>query len=162
LTEQRYFIEHFEAILGQELDLEGQGDVLLRQNVGAYTRPSGFVTSRDIGTTGESTQTCAITDLTDVTGFGRTGADGSAEFLLNDFVCESFGRSSRHVVEHPVNFVATPLSTSPVFLTCRRISVDDGTDVRITVMAWDPTGAPKPNTSFDWRCRVSLKIGVLG
>jgi hypothetical protein len=123
-----------------------------------YTRSGGKVTSRNIDTTGESSQACVDTEILDVSGIGLTGTDGKVEFLLSDFHCE--GRALK--IQAPLNFLCTPLSTSlstvPAFLTTSRtvILTNVGADVKLTVFSWDPTGAPAPTTFFDWRCRIAV------
>ena len=144
--------KHFEGILGRDLEIDIDGEVVVRERVGTYTHHlEGRATSRDIGTTGASTKACGQTRILDVSGVARTGTDGKVEFLLSDFHCADVGRVS---IEHPVNFLATPRSLSPVFLTAIRTVTGNGRDVKITVSSWDPTGTPAGNTPFDWRCRV--------
>lgn len=163
MTEQeKYLKENIEAILGREVDLDVLGGISLRHYVGAQTwLYSGTRTSREweitIGATGASTKSCEWTGLLECTGSGRTGADGSTQFLLSDYFGATHFRLEDIAIEDPVNFIATPLSTSPVFPTSLRNPTNDGHDVRFTVMAWDPAGAPAPDTSFDWRCRVPFE-----
>ncbi len=157
MSQQEDLKKHFEAILGRELDEIGEpDDVALRERVASYTTDTddSWTTSRDIGTTGNSTKACGRASLLDVSGIARTGSDGTTEFLLSEFFCRapSFG--------YPINFVATPRSQTPVFLTAWRSLTGDRTDVRVRVATWDPSGSPAPNTSFDWRCRVPFEYGV--
>jgi hypothetical protein len=150
--------KHFEAILGREfsIDFPGDGGVALREWVGTYTDLEGTLTSRDIDTTGESTKACDKKQILDVSGSARTGSDGKIDFSLSDFFCGGFE------FKHPVNFLATPRSTSPVFLTTLRTLTSDWKDVKITVNAWDSSGAPAVNISFDWRCRVPYVPSLIG
>lgn len=99
---------------------------------------------------------CVDDEYVDVTGLSSTGADGRRTFRLRSFTCNltrPFGL--------PVNVVATPVGTTPCFLTVERAIVDDGADVEITVASWDPAGAPVPNVAFDWRCRVVVIVVIL-
>jgi hypothetical protein len=147
--------KHFEAILGQDTaaDVLDEG-VVVRTDVAAYSSiVDGSVTSREIGTTGDSTKTCRQAGLLDVSGLARTGADGTTKFVLSDFFCRAEGVA----ISYPVNFVATPRSRTPVFLTARR-SLTADLDLEIEVLTWDVTGSPAPNISFDWRCRARFRV----
>ena len=61
-------------------------------------------------------------------------------------------------VAFPINFVATPRSMAPVFLTSTQALKATGagqfTDVDITVFAWDVKGKPANGVPFAWRCFV--------
>jgi hypothetical protein len=138
--------EHFAAILGKNpIDPTG-GVIVLRETTGHYSFSEGSTTSREIGTTGVSTKACGAADLLDVCGVAATGSDGTVEFLLSDFFCADIGIRPR------VNFLATPLSSAPVFVTVQRTPLDR--DVRIKVFSWSADGKPAPGIAFDWRCRV--------
>lgn len=153
MTKQRNLKKHFEAILGRELEAPEPGDVVLRDRIASYTAAEGSITSREIGTTGDSTKACSAANLLDVSGVARTGEDGTAEFMLSDFFCEFLGKN-RPSFQFPVNFVATPRSLTPVFVTGLARPTSGRKDVRIRVAAWAASGTPAPNTSLDWRCRV--------
>jgi hypothetical protein len=146
--------KHFEAIVGREIALEEAGYVTLRDFVASYTKHKGSYTSREIGTSGNSTKGCGIADLLDVSGLARTGQDGAAEFLLSDFVCQVCRRNDALRFEFPVNLVATPRSRSAVFLTTLASPTADRSDVKIRATSWNADGSPASNTAFDWRCRV--------
>jgi hypothetical protein len=97
---------------------------------------------------------CARHWLLDVVGSAQTGADGSARFLLTDFLCEGFEISN---IGLPVGIVATPLMNSPVWLTAGTtvIHLPDGNgNVEIRVFSWRPGGNPSPRTWFSWRLLV--------
>lgn len=150
MAEKRDIKKHFEAILGRQLDIDLDGEVVIRSPVGVNTfEPDGSITSRDIGTTGASTKACGSARVLDVSGTARIGSDGTAKFVLSDFHCVEGS-----VYHHPVNFVATPQSHSPVYLTSVQTLTSNRRDVTITVHAWDMNGTPAPNASFDWRCCV--------
>ena len=149
MADKQNLKKSFEAILGQELPIDFAGEILLRERTGAYTLvPKGMITSREIGTTGKSTRRCYQWDIFDLSGASRTGNDGKIEFLLSDFFCEEIE------FDHPVNFLVTVRSNSPVFLTSLRSLTDDRRDVKITVFSWNSSGESAANITFDWRCRV--------
>jgi hypothetical protein len=154
---ERKLKKYFEAILGRNLGLEVSDEVALREHVGSYTKEEGATTSRDIGTTGSARKGCAAADLLDVSGRARTGDDGSTEFMLSDFFCD-FSGQNRLEFQYPVNFIATPLPQTPVFLTGVATLTSDRRDVKIRVTTWDPSGSPAPVISFDWRCRVPYVV----
>ena len=149
--------KHFEAILGRDLGPEVSGEVALREQVASYTKAEGSTTSREIGTTGSARKFCAAADLLDVSGRARTGEDGTTEFMLIDFFCD-FSGSDTLEFQYPVNFVATPLPQTPVFLTGGALLTSDRSGVKIRVATWDPSGSPAPRTPFDWRCRVPYTL----
>jgi len=115
---------------------------------------------------GDETKVCEIQKLLDVSSFSATGTDGKVRFRLTQFICFEIGS-----FEGPINVVATPGASKPVFLTIKsslvlrgkRPSVTNphptrkGVDVEIEVFSWDANGAAAPNIGFDWRCRVAIK-----
>ncbi len=148
MSTQQSVAKYFEAILGRDVSEQDDGVVLLRDTVAAYSPvQNGSVTSREIGTTGDSTKACGDMRLLDVSGIARTDADGSIEFLLSDYLCGDWDFRA------PVNVVATPLSSSPVYVTINRRIISR--DIRIAVRSWDANGRPVPLVSFDWRCRAA-------
>jgi hypothetical protein len=149
--------KHFEAILGRELVGPENGEVVVRERIASYTTDEGSTTSREIGATGDSTKACSAAHLLDVSGVARTGEDGTTEFMLSEFFCDFTGGNILSF-QFPVNFVATPRSLTPVFVTALATPISDRTDVRIRVAAWNASGAPAPNTSFGWRCRVPYAV----
>ena len=120
---------HFEVILGRPLEI-GEG-IPIRIDVGTSNQEvNASVTSRNLGTTGESTKTCLRHLMLDVTGTARTGPDGRVSFLLSDFHC-----LDNVPFQGPLNFVATPLeprqsSAGPVFLTATRFLNPPGDERR--------------------------------
>jgi hypothetical protein len=151
MAEQKDLKKHFEAILGRPFDLEDGGPVKLREDVGFRTfQLDGYITSREIGTTGEATKRCRSSFILDVRGSSITGNNGTVEFPLSDFVCLGEGLTFKH----PINFVATPRSRSPIYLTCRHRIAEDEFDVSIQVFAWNSSGAPASGVPFDWRCSL--------
>lgn len=160
MTKQHDLKKHFEAILGRELVPLEEGVVVLRERIASYTTDDGSTTSREIGTTGDSTKACGTADLLDVSGVAHTGEDGTTEFMLSEFFCDFSGRDILSF-RFPANFVATPRSLGPVFVTALATPTSDRTDVRVRVATWDASGSPAPNTSFCWRCRVPYEIVIV-
>jgi hypothetical protein len=90
----------------------------------------------------------------DVSGVSSTGSDGKSVFRLTGFL-PSY--EIRRLAE-PVNVIATPRGSLPLFLTAEYTFVTDpgtsqASDIEITVYAWDSNGNPAPDIAFDWRCR---------
>lgn len=101
---------------------------------------------------------CNSTPLLDVSGFAATGTDGKRTFRLKDFVClDDF----QYTLAPPINVIATPVSTDPVFLTVEHTFIQDATNIEIKVATWDANGTPAPNIGFDWRCRVVYMPAIL-
>jgi hypothetical protein len=160
---------HFEAILGREFVDLSDGEILLKDFTGLSSmeesdqvRSFYSQTSRDIGTTGDSTKTCAPAKLISVGGLTATDTDGKAEFLLSEHHC-----FNQIAVKHPIIFVATAQSQDPVFVTTRTFEVATienlkiPTDVRIEIYTWEPGGAPAKNKLVKWFCQFPGEIILL-
>jgi hypothetical protein len=145
--------EHVESRVGHELSAEAMERLSFFQAVAASTRSEdGTTTWRNL-VIALQPKRCNGTRLLEVSGFAVTGSDGKTQFRLTDFIChsgESFG--------WPINVVATPLSSTPCFLTVLHTLVDNAKDVEVRVWSWDVGGAPAPAIWFDWRCRVELPL----
>lgn len=160
--------KQLEAVVGGKLAAEAIPTIDLVQSVatstitldGSITRISLIVVRPN---------ECRFSRLLDVGGFATSGSDGKALFRLNPFLCPFGGIGGISTTPNPtplpppppkylqpVNVVATPLSSTPCYLTLLHSLVDNGADVEIRVSTWDATGAAAPNISFDWRCRVPL------
>ena len=100
-------------------------------------------------------QCISAVKLLDVAGFFTTGTDGKSLFRLTDFLCHTGERFVQ-----PINVVATPLSSTPCFLTVVHSLFNNGADVEIKVSTWDASGAAAPNVSFNWRCRAPFETVV--
>jgi len=141
-----------ETILGHELAEDEVETIQLIQPVASYTRSDspgeGFVTKKSLLT---NLKRCEPALLLDVNGIATTGKDGKSIFRLTNFIC-----LDGVTFERPINFVATPLSSKPCFLTALISLVNNGADVEIHVSSWNANGAAVPNISFDWRCQVEL------
>jgi len=159
--------KQLEAIVGHNLNTEALQFINLIQ----------LVASSNITLDGSITQSslliarpneCSQFRLLDVSGFATSGSDGKALFRLNSFLCPFGGVGPVNPTpdapatlpppkfSQPINVVATPLSSTPSFLTLVHSLVDNGADVEIKVSTWDANGVAAPNVSFDWRCRVPL------
>jgi hypothetical protein len=142
--------KQLEALTGHKIDFSAEQLVkVLRYPIGAYDYTDGSAAWRWI--LWPEGKTCSDATLLDASGVSFTGADGTSVFLLSDFVCFSqYGRS----LAEPINVVATAQSTGPFFVTATHALINNGTDVQITVFAWDAKGAAAPSVTVDWRCRV--------
>jgi hypothetical protein len=101
-----------------------------------------------------SAKFCQLTELLDVSGIARTDLNGTVRFRLTDFIC-----IDGVALDTPINMVATPLGSQPIFLTLNHTLVMDpsnlfGRDVEFEVFTWDADGVAAPDITFDWRCRV--------
>jgi hypothetical protein len=142
------------VVLGRDLTPETADQVVVREYVSVWTQETeASVTSREIGTSGHSTNACRKQPALDVGGTSRTGADGKVTLDLSDYICE-FSRDQHFEFSRPINFVATPRSKTPAFLTSMQTLTGGVADVAITVFSWDANGNPGKNVSFDWRCFV--------
>lgn len=159
--------KQLEAIVGYKLNTEALQFINLIQSVASSNITlDGSITKRSFLIA--SPNECSLSSLLDVSGFATSGSDGKTVFRLNSFLCPFGGIGP--VTEtpdapvtlpppkysQPINVVATPLSSTPCFLTLVHSLVDNGADVEITVLTWDANGVAAPNVSFDWRCRVPL------
>jgi hypothetical protein len=158
--QERDLRRHFEAILGHELEDIFEGEIALRERIAVWSEKydNGHITSREIGTTGQSTKACGNAGVFFIGGQTVTGSDGKVEFLLSDYHC-FFAREtgSSNIATFPIIFVATPQSREPVFVTTRTTAVFKGgsfTDVKIEIYTWDHSGAPAKTKSVDWFCQL--------
>lgn len=150
---------HFKALLGDLFDDALENDPFpLRVDVGLWERNRlGFITSTTYSSTTDDTrQACTLSRLWDVGGISQTKANGKVAFLLGDFLCPEI----LDPITSPIDFVATPWTSSPVYLTYQRALVEKNTDVRFTVMAWKPDGSPAGLVSFTWRCLLGYAEGL--
>jgi hypothetical protein len=159
----------FEELLNRPTG-EFADEVVLRERVSVWMshlegKPEAYSTFREIGTTGNSSKSCGVTSLLDISGTFYTGANGTAEFLLTDFWCnEWFDFAGRHAFEYPVIFIATPQTNAPIFLTSLQVLVAHQNvavpgpvnDIKLTVFSWDTNGNPTGNVVFDWRCSAPM------
>lgn len=159
-----------EAILGYELTEDAVQRIQLIQAVASYDfsdRPGeGFTTRRHLIIA--LPNRCDPARLLDISGTATAGSDGTIALRLTDFLCPPFGSGKVESFVRPINVVATPLSSTPCFLTVLHTLVNGGAngeikgvDVEIKVFAWDADGAAAPNVPFNWRCRVELPNVIL-
>ena len=139
--------KHLEAMAGQELDITPEQVVSLVFPIGAHDTTDGIVASRLLVL--PPRKLCTASPLLDATGATATGAAGNVTFLLSNVICLPPARS----LAEPINVLATAHSTTPFYVTTTHTLLG-GTDVQITLFAWDATGKPAPNVTVHWRCRV--------
>jgi hypothetical protein len=145
-------------LTGQELDLTDAQIINLITAIGARTDNDGSVTYRHILL---PRKFCSDTRLMDVTGQAATAGNGAVTFLLSSFIC-----ATQLSVLPPVNLVATPVSTRPVYVTTEYKLVPNPAvpgafiDLEITLMAWSTGGSPAPEVAIDWRCRL-VKVDII-
>ena len=140
--------KQLETVTGHKIDVSAEELIkVIAYPLGAYDYTDGSAAWRWIIFPRKN---CTDVSLLDASGVSSTEADGTRVFLLSDFVCFPQLRS----LAEPINVLATARSTSPFFVTTTHTLVNNGTDVQITVFAWDAKGAAAPNVTFDWRCRV--------
>lgn len=145
--------KHLEALLGYELSEDAAQLINPFLLVALTTVQRGGTTARPL--TDVAPNRCDQSVIADVSGIARTGSNGQSQFRLTDFLCPA--TSLRF--SHPLHVVATPLSSTPCFLTLLHSIVSNGADVEIKVFSWDADGVAAPNVIFDWRCRVTLGTG---
>jgi hypothetical protein len=146
-----------DKILGDEFTEEQLQGLQLFLKVASWDRSDvlqGFVTKKPLIF---GVKSCERQKLLDVSGSAGTGTDGKARFRLTDFIC--FDKAA---FEHPINVIATPLASKPVFLTILHSLLMDPTntfaiDVDIQVFTWDANGTAAPKIPFNWRCRVAFE-----
>jgi hypothetical protein len=143
-----------EAILEQKLSEDALQLIHFNQRVAISTRQESITTFRNV--LFPTPNACFRNNALDVSGFGVTGNDGLSVFKLTSFICPN-----HEIYNHPVNVLATPFSTKPVFVTVIHSLINNGTDVEIRVFSWYANGNAAPNISFNWRCRIELPIIIL-
>ncbi len=148
--------KQLETLTGHKIDVSAEElPKVLIYPICAYDAPKGWVAWRFISLPFKSCRD----DLTllDASGVSSTQANGTRVFLLSDFVCFP----PYHFIFEPINVLATARSTAPFFLTTTHALINNGTDLQITVFAWDARGAAAPNVTFDWRCRACVDAAFL-
>jgi hypothetical protein len=142
--------KQLEELLGEKLDDDAVQLIQLVQRVALSTVTSGETTQRHIF--GDFPNTCSSNNVLDVSGYASTGSNGQRLFRLSDFLCVS-----DRVFHYPINFIATPFSSQPRFLTATYSIVNNGADIEIKVFAWDANGVAAQNVYFNWRCRAEIE-----
>jgi hypothetical protein len=144
-----------DELLGEELSAEQLQNIQLFLKVATWNRiEDGRVTRTSPILPGKF---CDPQKLLEVSGVAATGANGKVRFRLKEFLCLDL-----LTFDYPINVVATPLASKPVFLTVKHSLVMNpannlGEDVAIEVFTWDANGAPAPKIAFNWRCRVPFE-----
>jgi hypothetical protein len=146
--------KQLEAITGHDLRVPPDQLIKLFYAASTYSYSDGNTCWRGIFFPFKS---CVGATLLDVSGAGFTDTNGQSVFLLSDFVC--FAQVNQ--LADPINVVATPRTTSPLFLTETHTLFNNNSDVQISVFTWDANGKPAPSVTFDWRCRV-VSVPIIG
>jgi len=147
------------------------GEIQFRSTTGAdLLHDDGRVLSRQIlstdiatepSTSGSSNKTCTQSFLIDVGGLSNTDASGKVTLHLSDYTCRSGGRDHGRYFGQPTVFVATPRSSSPVFITSRQRTVETQVEFEANdAYSWDADGNPAPSVPFSWRCLVAVDFVV--
>jgi hypothetical protein len=146
--------KQLEALLGHEIDIDitPEQAVVFEFPIGAHDTTNGIVRSRLIF---PPSKICTPSTLLDASGATTTGGAGNVTFLLSNVICLPGGQ----LAAEPINLLATAHSTTPFYVTTTHTLVPPGTDVQITLFAWDARGNPAPNVTVHWRCRVVLHLG---
>jgi hypothetical protein len=157
--------KHLEAILGHKLSEDAVQLIQVIFPVATHTFSADentFTTLRHLFIAGPNE--CRSARLLDVSGLASTESNGQSVFRLSDFICRSSPPRANNY-QQPINVVATPRSITPCFLTVTHSLVNtaslNAVDVEIKVFTWDANGAPAPNVTFDWRCRVDIPNIIL-
>ena len=145
--------KQLEALFGHEIDIDitQEQAAVFEFPIGAHDTTNGVVRSRLIF---PPTKICTPSTLLDASGATATGGAGNVTFLLSNVICLPPG-----LLAEPINLLATAHSTTPFYVTTTHVLVGSGTDVQITLFAWDAKGNPAPNVTVHWRCRVVLRQG---
>jgi hypothetical protein len=146
--------QQLEAITGQQLNEHIVDTFQVFQVVASSNQSDASITKHSFIIARPNQ--CSDGRVLDVYGLSTTGADGTVTFRLSTFVCPT---GAKYLL--PINVVATPLGAAPRYLTVRRSVVNNGADLEIQVLTWNPNGTPAPNVVFDWRCRTQLEFIIL-
>ena len=152
MPENKEIKRALDEMLGEELTADQLQSIQLFLKVAAWNRiEEGRITKTSPLLPGKF---CESQKLLEVSGVAATGANGKVRFRLKEFLCLDL-----LTFDYPINVVATPLASRPVFLTVKHSLVLNpagtlGEDVAIEVFAWDASGAAAPRIAFNWRCRV--------
>ena len=141
--------KQLEAIAGRTIEISPEQIKLFSFPVGAHDVTDGTVEWENIF----GFKSCIASSLLDASGAVTTGTAGNVTFLLSNVICLPQVRS----LAEPVHLVATaqnPTNPTPFHVTATHATVAGGTDVQVTVFAWDAKGNPAPSVLVHWRCRV--------
>ena len=151
--------QRLEAIAGRELDMT---DEQLHSILRPVTSSTYFgKDAADVWITSERVinpvPICTDANLLDIGGLAVTGSNGQAVLRLSRFECTI--RHGFNQYDDPAILLATPQGTDPFFMTMNHKLITNNalpwyTDLEITALSWDPTGAVAANVDFYWRCRV--------
>lgn len=166
--QRRDLRKHFEAILGYEIGEIEDRVFALRSRTAIWSKEldSAHLTSREFGTTGDSTKACFKLPVLSISGLTLTGSDGKAEFLLSEYYClPAVGAGEPpESPTSPIIFVATAQSRDPVFVTTLVSEVSAPgvtTDVRVEIFTWKPNGSPAGSKLVKWFCQFPFNFGTI-
>lgn len=143
-----------EALLGHEITEEVLQTYIFTQAVASSTISDGSTTTKNLLVLRPNH--CRQARFLDVGGFWTTGSEGKALFRLTEFLCHT-GES----FQQPLNVVATPISSTPCYVTIVAKLINNGADAQIEVWSWDADGAAAPDVYFNWRCRLEFAQFIL-
>ena len=152
-----FFKKVYEA-LGDIFSPEYLETVILFLKPASYNRiEQGYTTATPL----YQSKVCEPQKFLDANGVAQTGSDGTIRFRLKEYIC-----FDSYLFDTPINVVATPLASRPVFLTVKHALVMDpatglGSDVEIQVFAWDASGAAASEVTLNWRCRVPYEDNII-
>ena len=152
--------KHLEAILGNKLSDDEVQLIQVVFPVASHTLTAdenSFTALRNLLI--PRPNECRSAHLLDISGLAATDNNGKRVFRLSEFICHSSPPAANQF-QQPINVVATPRSITPCFLTVTHSLANtaslNAADVEIKVFTWAADGAPAPNVTFDWRCRVDI------
>ena|SRR5215213_2749478 len=146
--------QQIEGILGEKIGDEALQLIQLVQEVAISTNTPSRTTQRNLLISRPNK--CVDSRVLDVSGFAQTLDNGQNVLLLSSFLCPA-----GEVFSFPINVVATPFSAKPFFMTVTHTLINNGADVEMKFFSWGANGAPAPNITFNWRCRVELPHIIL-
>ena len=142
--------KQLEALTGEAIPEEALGQLQLLWPIAHHTRSSSVTTLQNLFP--PPTNFCRESRELDLSGSATTAANGKAVFKLSQFLCPM----PREAFAYPINFLATPHTVKPYFLTATHTLLPNGVDVEVTVFAWEPGGRPAGGVYFHWRCRLAI------
>jgi hypothetical protein len=148
--------KQLEAMAGQTIDVTPEQLIQFVFPIGEHDTTNGIVAFRNL----LGFKSCVASTLLDASGSAFTGPTGNTTFLLSNVIC----LPAVHSLAEPVYLLATAQSSTPFYVTTTHTLVGGGTDVQITIFAWDVKGSPASNVTVHWRLRVISNqiIGAAG
>lgn len=97
---------------------------------------------------------CLRMEGMDLSGVSTTDSFGVMVWRLSEFLC--YGEKVPPI-ELPINFVATPFTRDPVYITALGDATELPFDLFFQVFSWDKNGEPAPDIPFYWRCMLPIR-----